>query len=145
MAQAPSPEIVERLTRAYEFWNCGEPDLMADEYAEDGEVDFSAVFTGMAVCRGHDSIRRQLDEFWETWEGVRMDPLEVFDLGSGQVVVDIRFWGKGRRSGIEVDQRSAFLYKLRESDGKVIRSRLFPTVEAAMDAARAEAAAGSMS
>jgi hypothetical protein len=71
-----------------------------------------------------------------------MDPLDVFDLGSGQFVVDIRLWGKGRRSGIEIDQRSAFLYKLREADGKVIRSRLFPTVEAAMDSARAEAPAG---
>ena len=135
MAQAPSPEIVERFRQAYEFWNCGEPDLMVDEYAEDGEVDFSAVFTGMAVFRGHDSIRRQLDEFWETWEGVRMDPLEVFDIGEGQFVVDLRFWGKGRRSGVEIDQRSAFLYTLRESDGKVVRAQLFPTVQAAMNRA----------
>jgi ketosteroid isomerase-like protein len=127
--------MVERFHRAYEFWNRGRPNLMADEYAEDGEVDFSAVFTGMEVFRGPDSIRRQLEEFWETWEGVRMDPLEVFDIGGRQFVVEIRFWGKGRRSGVEVDQRVAFLYTMRESDGKAVRARLFPSVQAAMDAA----------
>jgi hypothetical protein len=55
MAQAASPEMVERIKQAYEFWNCGEPDLMVDEYAEDGELDFSRVFTGMPAFRG---IRR---------------------------------------------------------------------------------------
>jgi ketosteroid isomerase-like protein len=132
MSDAASPEIVERFKQAFEFWNCGEPDLMVGEYAEDGEVDLSAVFTGMAVFRGRDSMRRLLDEFWETWEGVRMEPLEVFDIGGGRFVVDLRFWGKGRRSGVEIDQRSAFLYTLRESDGKVVRSQLFPSVQAAM-------------
>jgi hypothetical protein len=92
---------------------------MVDEYAEDGELDFSRVFTGMPAFSGHDSMRRQIDEFWETWEGVWMDPLEVLDIGGNQFVVDLRFWGKGRRSGVEIDQRSAFLYTLRESDGKV--------------------------
>jgi ketosteroid isomerase-like protein len=141
MAQAASPEMVERIKRAYEFWNCAEPDLMVDEYVEDGELDFSRVFTGMPVFRGHDSLRRQIDEFWETWEGVRMDPLEVLDIGGGQLVVDLRFWGKGRRSGVEIDQRSAFLYTFREADGKVIRAELFPTVQAAMDHAEAKSPA----
>jgi ketosteroid isomerase-like protein len=110
---------------------------MVDEYAEDGEFDLSAVFTGMAVCRGHGSMRRQLDELWETWEGVRMEPLEVFDIGGGQFVVDLRLWGKGRRSGVEIQQRYGFLYTLRESDGKVVRSQLFPTVQAAIQSAKA--------
>jgi ketosteroid isomerase-like protein len=141
MAQAASSEIVERIKRVYEFWNCDEPDLMVDEYAEDGELDFSRVFTGMPVFRGHDSMRRQIDELWETWEGVRMDPLDVLDIGGGQFVVDLRFWGKGRRSGVEIDQRFAFLYTFRESDGKVVQAELFPTVQAAMAHAEAQSPA----
>jgi ketosteroid isomerase-like protein len=140
MPEAASPEVIERFKKAFEFWNCGEPDLMVDEYAEDGEFDLSAVFTGMAVCRGHGSMRRQLDELWETWEGVRMEPLEVFDIGGGQFVVDLRLWGKGRRSGVEIQQRYGFLYTLRESDGKVVRSQLFPTVQAAIQSAKAKVA-----
>jgi ketosteroid isomerase-like protein len=138
MAEAASPAMVERIKRGYEFWNCAEPDLMVDEYAEDGELDFSHVFTGMPVFRGHDSMRRQIDELWETWEGVRMDPLDVLDIGGGQFVVDVRFWGKGRRSGVEIDQRAALLYTFRESDGKVVRAQLFPNVQAAMDHAGAQ-------
>jgi ketosteroid isomerase-like protein len=137
-AQAASPELVERIKRVYEYWNCGEPDLMVDEYAADGELDFSRVFTGMPAFRGHDSLRRQIDEFWETWEGVRMDPVEVLDVGGGHFAVDPRLWGKGRRSGVEIDQRAAFLYATRESDGKVVRALLFPTLKEALEFARAE-------
>jgi hypothetical protein len=70
---------------------------------------------------------------WKAWEGVRLDPLEVFDLGQGRFVVDVRLWGKGKRSGVEVDQRLALLYTVRESDEKVVRNQLFPTVQAAID------------
>ena len=133
MAEAASPETVDWVKQGYEFWNCGTPDLMLDLYAEDGELDLSAVFMDMSVYRGRDSMRRQLDALWETWEGVRMDPLAVFDVGGGRFVVDLRWWGKGKRSGVEVDQRAAFLYTLRAGDNKIVRGQLFPSVEAAME------------
>ena len=86
----------------------------ARHYAEDGEFDVSEVFTDTQPFRGHESMRRYWDEMWETWEGIRMDPLEVFDVGGGRFVVDVRLWGKGKRSGVEVDQRFANLYTLRD-------------------------------
>ena len=70
-----------------------------------------------------------------------MDPLEVFDIGHGRFVVDVRLWGKGKRSGVEVDQRFAFLYTVREGDNKVVRCQLFPTVQVATDFATASAPA----
>jgi ketosteroid isomerase-like protein len=143
VAEVASPEKVDWVKQGYEFWNGGTPDLMLDLYAEDGELDLSAVFTDMSVYRGRESMRRQLDALWEAWEGVRMDPLAVFDVGGGRVVVDLRWWGKGRRSGVGVDQRLAFLYTLRAVDNKIVRSQLFPSVEAAMEyATGSEAVAG---
>jgi ketosteroid isomerase-like protein len=130
-----SPEVVERFKEGFECWNGGELDLMQDMYAEDGEFDLSAVFTDTRPYRGRESMRRQWDEMWETWEGVRMDPLQVFDVGDGRFVVDARLWGKGKRSGAEVDQRFAYLYTLREPDQKIVRCQLFATVQAAMEAA----------
>ena len=50
--------------------------------------------------------------------------------------MDVRLWGKGKRSGAEVDQRFAYLYTLREDDEKIVRCQFFPTVQAAMDVAR---------
>jgi ketosteroid isomerase-like protein len=135
MPEAASPEILERFKEGFECWNDGELDLMQDMYAEDGEYDMSAVFTDTPPFRGHEAMRRQWDEMWETWEGIRMDPLEVFDMGSRRFVVDVRLWGKGKRSGAEVDQRFAFLYTLRDGDQKIVRCQLFPTVQAALDSA----------
>jgi ketosteroid isomerase-like protein len=143
MAETASPEIHARITESFELWNDGEPQLMLDEYAEDAELDLSAFFTDMPVFRGHAGIRGQIDEFWKTWQGVRMKSLEVFDVGRGRFVVEARLWGKGKRSGAEVDQRVAWLYTLREPDQKIIRSQLFPTVQAAMNYVTDSAAAPS--
>jgi ketosteroid isomerase-like protein len=142
MPETASPEVVARFNQGYEWWNCGELDLMLDEYAEDGELDLTAVFADTSVFRGHEHMRLQIAEFWDIWEGVRMDPLEVVDIGDGRFVVDVRFWGKGKRSGVEVDQRFAWLYTLRAVDDQVVRAQLFPTVEAAMEFATASTQSG---
>jgi len=141
---AASPEILARVQENFEWWNGGEPQLMVDEYAEDGELDLSAVFTDMAVIRGHEGLRRHLGEFWSAWEGVRLESLEVFAIDRLRFVVDVRLWGKGRRSGAEVDQRFASLYTVREADNKIVRCQFFPNLEAAMEfaAASTPAAAG---
>lgn len=140
MSRPASPEVIQRFKQGFEQWSCGEIDLMQDDYAEDAEFDFSAVYTDMEPLRGRESIRRQWDEMWKAWEGIRWDPLEVFDLGQGRYVVDVRMWGKGKRSGVEVDQRFACLYTIREADEKVVRNQLFPSVQAAMDYATASKA-----
>jgi ketosteroid isomerase-like protein len=130
--ETASPEVVERFTEGFECWNGGELDLMLDVYAEDAEFDISTIFIDTPPFRGHASMRRYWRATWEAWEGVRMDPVEVLELGGGRFVVDVRFWGKGKRSGVEVDQRFAYLYTLREVDEKIVRCQLFPTVQAAI-------------
>jgi len=62
----------------------------------------------------------------------------MLDLGDGRFVLHVRLWGKGTRSGVEIDQRFAFLYTFRP-DGKVIRAQLFPDVAAAVAVAEASA------
>lgn len=84
-------------------------------------------------------MRRYWNELRETWEGVRVDPVEAFDLGDGRYVLDLRLWGKGRRSGVEVDQRFAMLYTFRPEDGRIIRAQLFPDVAGAISAAESSA------
>jgi ketosteroid isomerase-like protein len=105
---------------------------MLEMYAEDAVFDMSAVFTDDAPARGHQNIVRYWMELRETWGGgMRLDPLDLFDLEDGRYVLDLRLWGKGTRSGVEVDQRFAFLYDLRP-DGKIVRARLFPDVATAI-------------
>lgn len=108
-------------------------------YAEDAVFDVSAVFTDVAPVRGHQSMRRYWHDVWEVWGGLRLDPLEAFDVGDRRYVVDVRLWGKGKRSGVEVDQRFAFLYTLRPEDEKIIRAQLLPDVAAALSAVESSA------
>jgi ketosteroid isomerase-like protein len=112
---------------------------MEEMYAEDAAFDVSAVFTDVAPMRGKENIRRYWYELRETWDGLRLDPVEVLDVGDGRYVADLRLWGKGKRSGAEVEQRFAFLYTVRPEDGKVIRVRLLPDVAAALSEAESSA------
>jgi ketosteroid isomerase-like protein len=112
---------------------------MEEMYAEDTVFDVSAVFTDVAPMRGKDNIRRYWHELRETWAGLRLDPVEVLDVGNGCYVADLRLWGKGQRSGAEVEQRLAFLYTVRPEDGKVIGAQMLPDVEAAISAADSSA------
>jgi ketosteroid isomerase-like protein len=112
---------------------------MQDMYAEDGVFDVSAVFTDVAPMRGHERMRRYWNELWETWDGIRLDPIEVFDVGDGRYVVDVRLWGKGRRSGVEVDQRFAFVYTIRPEDEKIVHAQLLPDVAVAISMAESAA------
>ena len=112
---------------------------MLEMYAEDAVFDVSAVFTDDAPVQGHQNLRRSWKQLQETWGGgMRLDPLELLDLGDGRYVLDLRLWGKGTRSGVGVDQRFAFLYDLRP-DGKISRARLFPDVATAISGAESSA------
>ena len=112
---------------------------MQEPYAEDAVFDVSAVFTDVAPMRGRQDMLRYWHELQETWEGMRLDPLEVLDAGNGHYVVDMRLWGKGQRSGAQVDQRFALLYTVRP-DGKVVYARLLPDVSTAISVAESSTA-----
>ena len=128
-----------RVQERFDCWNRGELDLMLEMYAEDAVFDVSAVFTDVAPVRGHQNMRRCWHELRETWDGLRLDPVELLDVGEGRYVADLRLWGKGRRSGAEVDQRFAMLYAVRPEDGKVTRAQLLPDMAAAISAAESSA------
>jgi ketosteroid isomerase-like protein len=131
--------MFDQFTERFECWNRGELDQMQAMYAEDAVFDDSAVSTDAGVARGHQAMRRHWEEMWEVWGGLRLDPIEAFDMGDGRYVVHVRLWGKGKRSGAEVDQHFAFLYTVRPEDEKILSARLFPDVPAATAAAESSA------
>jgi ketosteroid isomerase-like protein len=112
---------------------------MEELYAGDTVFDVSAVFTDVAPMRGKENIRRYWHELRETWAGLRLDPVEVLEVGDGRYVVGLRLWGKGKRSGAEFEQHLAFLYDVRPEDSKVIRARMLPDVAAAISVAESSA------
>ena len=96
---ASAQQIVEALRgQVQHFLHCG------TIWVHGPSVEVPTSEDQPLVIRGHEGMRRYLDEFWAAWEGVRMDALEVFRIDDRRFVVDVRLWGKGRRSGAEVDQ-----------------------------------------
>ncbi len=72
--------------------------------------------TGMDASPG-------VEAFVKLWEDLRFDADEYRELGDGSVLVLSRMTGRGKVSGVEVDQRRASQFHVR--DGKVIRLALY--------------------
>ena len=142
MARTVSPQVLDQWKEVFDCWNGGDFDEMLDHYAEDGIFDVSAVFVDVAPARGHVNIRRSFDALYESLEGLRMDPVEVLSLGSGRYVAQMRLWGKGRRSGVEVDQRYGYVCTFRLEDGKCLRGQMYPNVASALAIAGEAAVSG---
>jgi len=128
-----------RVQERFDCWNRDEFGPMEEMYAEDAVFDPSAVFTDVGPMRGKDEIRRHWHDLRQTWAGLRLDPVEVLDVGSGHYIADLRLWGKGQRSGAEVEQRLAMLYTVRPEDGKATRIRMLPDVATAISEAESAA------
>jgi ketosteroid isomerase-like protein len=79
-----------------------------------------------------DALVQGMSRFVVAWTGLRADIERIADVGD-RVVVDTRWSGRSRGTGIEVDQRIAQVYELRE--GKILRVRQFRTHEEALEAA----------
>jgi ketosteroid isomerase-like protein len=109
---------------------------MLDLYADDAVFDVSAVFTDVEPMHGRSAIRDYWGTFRQTWDNIRVDPLEAYDVGDGRLVIEIRVWAKGTRSGLGVDQRFAMIYAFRPDDEKILYAQLLPDVATAMAAAK---------
>ena len=67
---------------------------------------------------GNDAVLANYERWNEAWEGAETTLEEVIGHGD-RVFVKVRFRGRGRASGVEVDTRLYEVHTLR--DGKVLR------------------------
>ena len=87
---------------------------------------------GAGVHRGPEEVREFFVTWLAAWETYTAEAEELIDAGD-QVVVVHHEWGRGKESGIEIDNRSANLFDLR--DGKIVKRRPFPDRDSALKAA----------
>ena len=78
-------------------------------------------------------MRAYLQDWFDTFDDLKVEPLEVIDAGQDQAVAVVRFGGRAKLSGVEADLTFAALYTVR--DGKVARGREYWTREEALEAA----------
>jgi ketosteroid isomerase-like protein len=125
-----SQENVEIVRLGFERLNAGEPDYSifhpalvyhprADEPDPSPHV-------------GRDAFERLLGGFLESFRDLRLDVLELIDVGD-RVIVSTIMRGRGAASGASVDDAYVFVYKLR--DGVVVEGWEYRTRQEALDAA----------
>jgi ketosteroid isomerase-like protein len=88
-----------------------------------------------ASFTGHSGLRTFVETWEEGFDSEHIEAEEMLDAGE-RVVAMIHHRGRGRISGIEVDQRFAMVWTLR--GGRAVRMDMYPSREEALEAAGLE-------
>jgi ketosteroid isomerase-like protein len=116
-----SQENVEIVRRLIEAWNSNEQDEAIAIVDPGVVIDATRRRVNPKTYTGRQGMRRMLADTHEVWEEFRMEPDEVRDAGDRVVAIG-RWVGKGKDSGIEVQQPVADVFTLH--DRRVIRLEL---------------------
>jgi ketosteroid isomerase-like protein len=130
-----SQENVEIVKRAWDAFNRGDPDAWVDEYAAD-DIDFRAAEGARddhGPIKGKDAMRAFVQDWQDTFDEFKGEPVELIDAGEDRVIGVIRISGRARLSGVETDLTYAELWTFR--DGKIARGRQYWTRDEALEAA----------
>jgi ketosteroid isomerase-like protein len=130
-----SQENVEVVKVAYEAFARGGLDRFMGHFTED--VDYRAVVRAIddvGPSHGKDALRAFLQDWIDTFDGFRMELVELIDAGADTVVAVERFGGRARLSGVETDQTIGAVFTAR--NGKIARDREYLTPQQAHQAAR---------
>jgi ketosteroid isomerase-like protein len=95
-------------------------DALAEVYAPHVVIDMSARVFHPKVYRGYDGLREYRDDLYETWDDV-VFVAEAFTEEDEGTLVITRMRGRGRESGIPIDERGAGIWRIR--DGRIVHSR----------------------
>ncbi len=113
-------------------WNSA-PELTEQAFSEfahpDMVLDLSSNVLNPATYQGFDGFVRFAEQVGEAWAEFLMEPEEFFERGD-VVVVLVRAVGKGRGSGVEVDDAVAMVAEVR--DGRIALLKVEPDREAAL-------------
>ena len=124
----------------YEEWGRGNWRSYFDVYDPEMEWGWSSEFLGLGgVCRDDRDPNPRLRTWLKGWDYWRAEADEFLEVGD-YVVVLTTYHGRGRESGVEIEQLGAHVFKLR--DGKVVRLEIFASRERAIASVQTALAAG---
>jgi ketosteroid isomerase-like protein len=132
-----SQENVELLRSWYARFRVQNSEVLDYFYQHvwDPAIDWRAMAGApddLGPIEGRDAMRRYLEEGLEVFDDVILEAEELIDGGEDQVVVVLRFTGRGKLSGVESQLKFAILYTLR--DGRIVSGREYATKEEALEA-----------
>lgn len=118
-----SPGNADLIRPIFEEWGRGNWRARFDVYHPNMEWGWSDEFPGLAgVYEDHDDPNPRLLAWLSGWEHWRAEAEEYLEFGN-HVVVLASYHGRGKGSGIEIQQEGAHVFELR--DGKIVRLEIF--------------------
>ena len=129
-----SQENVEIVRDAAAAFNRGDLDAWLEYWTDD--IDYRAIEGALddrGLMHGKDAVRAHFQDWLDTFDDLKAEPLELIDAADEQVVTVLRFGGRAKLSGVESDLTFAVVYTLR--DGKIARGREYWTRDEALEAA----------
>jgi ketosteroid isomerase-like protein len=134
-----SSRNAELLRPVYEEWGRGNWRPSFDLYDPHMEWGWSSEFLGLGgVYEDRRDPNPRLRSWLSEWDYWRAEAEEYLELGD-YVIVLATYHGKGRGSGIEIEQEGAHVWRLRGD--KVIRLEIFASRERAIQSVHAALAA----
>ena len=127
-----SQENVEIVRRAYQALNLGDIDALLALCDVGFRLDMSDRVLNPAVYEGHDGIRRFYAEVREVWASYTWEPEDLVE-SDDNVVALLRATGTGAGSGIEMGQRTAMIWTVRND--RATSLRFYRDRQAALEAA----------
>src|SRR5215212_9460265 len=128
-----STENVEVVRSMYDAHARG--DYHASLSFMDREIEFSQPTgePGAATYHGHEGVIQAFAQWLAPWDDYRVEVRGLTDLGD-EVLADTRHHGRGKASGVEVEQQIFQLWTLR--NGRIVRARMYYEEAEALEAAR---------
>ena len=125
--QAGDIDVVRQVVEAFRDRDVARLRLLFDEQSEFMST-IGAVEGG--TYRGRDGIERythDLDDVFDDWHS---EDERYVDVGDGHVVFVYRMVGRGKGSGVPIDEEAAISWTVR--DGKVLRGKVYLDPEEAL-------------
>jgi ketosteroid isomerase-like protein len=129
-----SQENVAAVEAAYEALSRGGLDLFIEYWTDDlDHRSIEGAPDDRGPIHGKEALRDYLQDWIETFDDYKIEPVELIDAREGVVVAVLRFGGRAKLSGVETDQILGAVFEIR--DGKIARGREYATRDQALEAA----------
>jgi len=127
-----SQENVDKSREFIEAYNRRDFDEALKDFHPEADWVLPAM-QGFDSCKGPDQIKLFWDGLDETMEELRLDPQEYVD-GGDRVAVRLRYYGRGKGSGAELDTEM-YHQVATFDDGTIVRMEYFTSWDQALAAA----------
>jgi ketosteroid isomerase-like protein len=126
---------VEMVRSGMEAYNAGDIEAVLGLLAEDVVIFAPPDYLNSGTFHGHEGFLEWVGAWNEAWESFQQEVKAIEPVGECWVIAEVRQTARGRGSGIQIDQHSAYLWEV-GPDGKCTFQGLYPDAERARAAAR---------